>query len=73
VDVWSFGSSPDRPAFADALTRKFPGKGGFGARFGLQSESEFWFHLHYTEPKFRLSTLGESEIRGPAVEGIGRL
>ena len=32
-----------------------PEKAGSGARNGLQSESEFWFHLDYTEPKFRLS------------------
>ena len=71
--MWSFGSSPDRSASAAPLTRNFPEKSGFGARFGLQSESEFWFHLDYTELKFRLSTLGGSEIRGPEVEGTGRL
>ena len=38
---------------------------GFSGRDGLQSESEFWFHLDYTEPEFRLSTGGGEIFVGP--------
>ena len=68
---WSFGSrSRLRP-------RRLPSPGtfleraGFGARNGLQSESEFWFHLDYTEPRFRLSTGEEVRSVGPKSKVAG--
>src|SRR5580704_570740 len=50
---------------ADVLTWKGSGLGGSD---GLQSEGEYWFRLHYTEPRFRLSTGGRERFRGAEVE-----
>src|ERR1700693_1001380 len=64
------GPNPIGPVrLADVLTWKGSGLGGSD---GLQSEGEYWFRLHYTEPRFRLSTGGGRDSVGPKSKLPGR-
>ena len=49
-----------------------PGKGLVsGARMAYNRNRSIWFHLHYTEPRFRLSTGGGRDSVGPKSKVAG--